>query len=45
MLQWIDPVRGNCGMYASQVIPPGDPRSLDLAVKFRQHMFKEIAKM
>jgi len=36
---WIDPAAGSCGIYASQIIPPGDPESIALAVEFRKHIF------
>jgi len=42
---WIDPARGNCGLYAGQLIPPGDLPTIDLAVAFRKEMFKQLAKM
>ncbi|KIX92079.1 uncharacterized protein Z520_12233 [Fonsecaea multimorphosa CBS 102226] len=36
---WIDPTAGNCGMYASQIIPPGDLESMNLSVAFRREIF------
>lgn len=36
---WIDPTAGNCGMYASQVIPPGDTESIALALAYRKSLF------
>ncbi|EXJ76831.1 beta-lactamase [Capronia epimyces CBS 606.96] len=36
---WIDPAAGNCGMYASQLLPPGDPDSMALAVEFRKDLY------
>ncbi|KIV81332.1 hypothetical protein PV11_03523 [Exophiala sideris] len=35
---WIDPAAGNCGIYASQVLPPGDPISIDLGLDFRKEV-------
>ncbi|EXJ53307.1 beta-lactamase [Cladophialophora psammophila CBS 110553] len=35
---WIDPSAGNCGMYASQILPPGDLESINLAVAFRREI-------
>jgi hypothetical protein len=43
-MQWIDPAAGNCGIYASQVLPPGDPSSIDLAVDFRKEVAKGVAR-
>lgn len=43
--QWIDPAAGTCGMYASQLVPPGDSASLALAVAFRRDMYKRLAKL
>ncbi|KIW69789.1 hypothetical protein PV04_02121 [Phialophora macrospora] len=36
---WIDPAAGNCGMYASQLIPPGDAESMALALAYRKNIF------
>ncbi|KIV78526.1 hypothetical protein PV11_10235 [Exophiala sideris] len=33
---WIDPAAGNCGLYASQVLPPADKSSMDVSVAFRR---------
>ncbi|ETI27066.1 hypothetical protein G647_09748 [Cladophialophora carrionii CBS 160.54] len=42
---WIDPAAGNCGIYASQIIPPGDAESMALAVAYRRDIFaKSIAQ-
>ncbi|GKZ34819.1 hypothetical protein AbraIFM66950_005175 [Aspergillus brasiliensis] len=35
---WIDPVGGNCGMYASQIVPFGDEISMALTVDLRREM-------
>jgi len=37
---WIDPSLGICGLYASQLLPPGDSESIALAVDFRKHVFQ-----
>ncbi|KAK5055190.1 hypothetical protein LTR84_012939 [Exophiala bonariae] len=37
---WIDPASGTCGMYASQLLPPGDAISRQLAVDFRRSIVK-----
>ncbi|KIW37031.1 uncharacterized protein PV06_10664 [Exophiala oligosperma] len=36
---WIDPVAGNCGIYASQLLPPGDPTSIALSVEFHKEIY------
>ncbi|KAL2829114.1 beta-lactamase/transpeptidase-like protein [Aspergillus pseudoustus] len=36
---WIDPMAGDCGMYASQILPPGDQISMELAVEFRREIY------
>ncbi|KIW55396.1 hypothetical protein PV05_07679 [Exophiala xenobiotica] len=36
---WIDPTGGNCGVYASQILPPGDPTSMALAVDFHKEIY------
>ncbi|OAP64035.1 hypothetical protein AYL99_00007 [Fonsecaea erecta] len=36
---WIDRTAGNCGIYASQIIPPGDLESINLSVAFRREIF------
>ncbi|KIW17904.1 hypothetical protein PV08_05099 [Exophiala spinifera] len=36
---WIDPAAGNCGIYASQLLPPGDPTSVALSVEFRKEIY------
>ena len=41
---WIDRTAGLCGHYAGQLIPPGDPLSLDMAAKFRLEMEKRFGK-
>lgn len=38
------PAQGICGIYASQIIPPGDPKSMEMAVRFRQEMIKRFGK-
>ncbi|KAK5456835.1 hypothetical protein LTS15_004615 [Exophiala xenobiotica] len=35
---WVSPNEGLCGMYASQLIPPGDALSVDLATMWRTEM-------
>ena len=38
--QWIDREAGLCGLYASQLLPPGDPRSNELNDIFQKAMYK-----
>jgi hypothetical protein len=33
-----------CDSMATQVIPPGDPTCLELAVQFREELVKEMGK-
>ena len=40
--KWIDPRAGTCGFYASQLIPPGDPISMELAVAFRKDVHVKL---
>jgi hypothetical protein len=37
-------IRANCRSMATQVIPPGDPTCLELAVQFREDLAREIGK-
>lgn len=41
--QWIDPLGGTCGFYASQLVSPGDVGSRDLALAFRRHVYRDFA--
>ncbi len=43
-IQWIDPSLGTCGMYASQLLPPGDATSVGLAVDFRKYVYKVVSE-
>jgi CubicO group peptidase (beta-lactamase class C family) len=36
---WIDPTGGHCGLYASQLMPPGDERLIKLALEFRKGLW------
>jgi len=36
---WIDPAAETCGMYASQLLPPGDAASMALALDFRRSIY------
>lgn len=36
--QWIDPAAGNCGLWATQLLPPGNQDAMDLAVAYRKHI-------
>ena len=39
--QFIDRKAGLCGMYASQLIPPGDPKSHEMAAIFERAMYEK----
>lgn len=41
VIQWIDPAAGSCGLYLSQLLPPGDPTSLKIYLDFRRRIFIE----
>ncbi|OAP64211.1 hypothetical protein AYL99_00183 [Fonsecaea erecta] len=42
---WVNPGEEICGMYASQLLPPGDPQSLDLASLWRTTMEERFGKV
>ncbi|MCJ1478910.1 hypothetical protein MMC13_007594 [Lambiella insularis] len=43
-LTWfVDREAGLCGMYGSQLIPSGDPKSIELSEVFERAMYKELA--
>lgn len=42
LVWWMDRQAGLSGIYASQVIPPGDPRSLEMARKFEGAMYERL---
>ena len=39
--QWVDRKTGLCGLYAGQVIPPGDAKCAALTTKFEQAMYEQ----
>lgn len=41
---WIDPVAGLCGLYASQIVPPGDKTSVDMSVLFEKEIYARYKK-
>ncbi len=46
---WIDLKSGICGLYASQILPPGDKKSVEMSALFEKAMYErymtEIAKL
>ena len=42
--QWIDREAGICGMYASQILPPGDAKSNELNGVFQRTMYERMGK-
>ncbi|KZP27299.1 beta-lactamase/transpeptidase-like protein [Athelia psychrophila] len=38
---WIDPAAGVAGLYASQVIPTGDPKSTEMFAEFEKDIYKQ----
>lgn len=46
---WIDPKEGICGLYASQILPPGESKSVEMCVMFEKEMYaryrKEMARL
>lgn len=44
MAQWIDMEEGICGLYASQILPPGDRKSMEMSVLFEKTMYERMEK-
>lgn len=36
---WIDPKSQVCGFYAGQLIPPGDPKSIEMLARFEEQVY------
>ena len=43
--QWADRKAGLTGLYASQVLPPGDAKSAHLTRQFEQGMYAALQKV
>lgn len=41
--QWVDRKTGLCGLYAGQVLPPGDAKCATVNRKFEEEMYKQYA--
>lgn len=41
--QWIDCDAGLCGLYASQIMPIGDAKSVELCKMFEKTMYERLA--
>jgi hypothetical protein len=37
---WIDPSVGICGLYASQILPLGDPKSVEMSALFEKTIYE-----
>ena len=44
LIWWIDRKTGLCGIYAGQVIPPGDAKCSGLQRKFEAGMYAKMVK-
>lgn len=44
LIWWVDRKAGLCGIYAGQVIPPGDAKVCDLQRKFEAGMYAKLAQ-
>jgi hypothetical protein len=41
---WIDREAGICGLYASQILPPEDPKSVEMSVLFEKTMYERYQR-
>jgi len=41
---WIDRKADLCGLYASQILPPGDAKSIEMSVLFEKEMYARYSK-
>jgi CubicO group peptidase (beta-lactamase class C family) len=44
LIWFIDPVAGLCGLYASQILPPGDLKSVEMSTLFEKEMYARYKK-
>jgi hypothetical protein len=44
LIWWVDPKVGICGLYAGQVLPPGDAKCAALMRKFEEGIYAMFAK-
>ena len=44
LVKWIDRKAGLCGLYASQILPPGDLKSVKLSQVFERGIYEEYKK-
>ncbi|KAF2031442.1 beta-lactamase/transpeptidase-like protein [Setomelanomma holmii] len=42
LIWWVDRKTGLCGLYAGQVLPPGDAKCVSLNRKFEEEMYKQF---
>lgn len=45
MMQWIDPLGGTCGFFATQLLPPGDIGAAALYADFQRAVYQQSAKL
>lgn len=43
-LTWIDREAGICGLYASQILPPGDLKSVEMSALFEKTMYERYSE-
>ena len=44
LIWFIDPKVGICGLYASQILPPGDLKSVEMSTMFEKEMYARYKK-
>lgn len=44
LIWWIDMKEGICGLYASQILPPGDLKSVEMSTLFEKEMYARYKK-
>ena len=44
LMWWIDREVGICGLYASQTLPPEDPKSVEMSVLFEKTMYERYQR-
>ncbi|KAF2823894.1 beta-lactamase/transpeptidase-like protein [Ophiobolus disseminans] len=42
MIWWVDPSTGICGLFATQVVPPGDAKVVAVQRKFEKEMYEQF---
>jgi len=44
LVWWIDPTTEICGLYSSQILPPGDVKSVEFTALFEKTMYERCHK-